>query len=746
MNTVNARAHHLSRQHSVCAVLFAAACAVLMLATTAAFGRIIRVNPASTGGDGSSWPAAMVSLRAALEAAAEGDEIWATAGTFLPYAGSPSDPDAKGASFVLKKGVAVYGGFVGTETERQQRSFLRHRTVLSGDLAGNDADAIEAGDARRADNSLHVVRAENCDSATILDGVIITGGNARNVVDIDVARGGGLVCFGGRVTLRNCIFERNAARNGGGAAAFFSASPTIMFCTFSRNRAGTTLDSAFGGAVVVDGNQPGAMPMIANSFFWDNGAAVNELSDAEAKGGAVYIARGTSLLMVGCVLAQNQVTANKASGGGLFAEVGSLDSIINCTIVENSVVATGGRGGGVAAGAAVIANSIFWGNVAAADSQIVALDTVPPTVRNAIVQRGYPGTLVGDSDPEFIDAASPAGEDNVFGTPDDGLRPSGFSSAIDAGYIPALRIRSDILGNPRFANVIVDIGAYETPRIGSFDHGGVLAELRRGGLVLAFRHSLTNWTQRDSSAWINDRSNCALQRNLSDAGRNQAHVIGGFFRALGIPTAVPVASPMCRTKQTAELAFGSFTEADIWMNDPSRWLAERRTALGTRPAGGTNTVVVSHQLAIISVTSFHEEEISEGDCIILRPLGNDAFQEIDHWTPDLLERLQNLGSSDVERDPHDGAAPSAGPAVAATLFPVPSSRRATLRVELAAAAELRVDIASANGGVATVVSDGRREAGVHLVDVDVSALASGFYVCRVWAGARAVMVPLVVVR
>jgi hypothetical protein len=71
------------------------------------------VRPAATGaGDGSSWNDA-TTLQDALATANSGAEIWVAAGVYSP--GS----DFRDA-FTLVEGVAVYGGFAGTETDRSQ--------------------------------------------------------------------------------------------------------------------------------------------------------------------------------------------------------------------------------------------------------------------------------------------------------------------------------------------------------------------------------------------------------------------------------------------------------------------------------------------------------------------------------------------------------------------------------------------------------------------------------------------------
>ena len=112
-----------------------------------AAGGIIYVDADATGaGDGSAWADAFTDLQPALEAALSGDQIWVAAGTYTPSLESDPD-DPRSASFQMKNGVAIYGGFAGGETELEQRDWVNNPTILSGDIG-------VVGEA--ADNSYHV--------------------------------------------------------------------------------------------------------------------------------------------------------------------------------------------------------------------------------------------------------------------------------------------------------------------------------------------------------------------------------------------------------------------------------------------------------------------------------------------------------------------------------------------------------------------------------------------------------------
>ncbi len=85
-----------------------------------ATGRIIRIQKGATGaGDGSSWANAYPELSAALDASDEGDELWVAGGTYTPG-------NARSPTFLLKDGVALYGGFAGGEAKRDLRNPNQH--------------------------------------------------------------------------------------------------------------------------------------------------------------------------------------------------------------------------------------------------------------------------------------------------------------------------------------------------------------------------------------------------------------------------------------------------------------------------------------------------------------------------------------------------------------------------------------------------------------------------------------------
>src|SRR5438105_1055874 len=82
----------------------------------------------------------------------------------------------------------------------------------------------------------------------------------------------------------------------------------------------------------------------------------------------------------------------------------------------------------------------------------------------------------------------------------------------------------------------------------------LLAELRKGGYILYFRHAATDFSQNDEK--MKSFEDCANQRNLIDRGRSDARTAAAAIRRLGIPVERVLASPFCRTVETAQLLFG----------------------------------------------------------------------------------------------------------------------------------------------------------------------------------------------
>ena len=82
----------------------------------------------------------------------------------------------------------------------------------------------------------------------------------------------------------------------------------------------------------------------------------------------------------------------------------------------------------------------------------------------------------------------------------------------------------------------------------------LMVEMKKGGYVVLLRHARTDYSTMDNpNASPTDRS---AQRNLSAEGIADARMIGGIFKKFGITFGEVVASPLFRTRETAEMIAG----------------------------------------------------------------------------------------------------------------------------------------------------------------------------------------------
>jgi hypothetical protein len=332
-------------------------------------------------------------------------------------------------------GVALKGGYNGYWAEpNNERDIIDNQTILSGDIKNTPNNPNDDG--------YHVINANETSANTLLDGFIITKGNASGE-DYPYGWGGGMLAKASHLTVRKCVFEDNRARNRAGAV-FITGDPKFRDCIFYKNRA----YQGGGGAVDIIGS-PRTSPEFTNCVF----------------------------------------TMNTASGcGGAMSISYDHTKITNCTFAENSVDYAYKRQGDTIyydLSSAKITNCIFWDDpIGANDDDIIYCpDTLPLGLEDQfphltftncnIIRSGGSANSANwsswftdaggniDVDPLFLNMRcpnyDPKGSDRVFFTTNDGLYLQSSSPCIDQanGEAPD----KDILGNVR--NPIPDLGAYE---------------------------------------------------------------------------------------------------------------------------------------------------------------------------------------------------------------------------------------------------------------------------------------------
>jgi parallel beta-helix repeat protein len=233
----------------------------------------------TTGSDsnnGTSWSSAKSTVAAGLTAASSGRQVWVAAGTYSER-------------ITLKSGVALYGGFAGTETLLSQRDPAANVTILDGSQGGSV-----------------VTTPFGATSATIINGFTIQNGKA--------ASGGGINITSGSPTVSNNVISGNTATNSGGGINITSSSPTVSNNIISGNIATNN-----GGGI----NITSSSPTVSNNIISGNSAST---------GGGIYCFRSTASIF------NNTICGNSGTtGGGIY--------ISNCSpIIANNIIAYNGTG------------------------------------------------------------------------------------------------------------------------------------------------------------------------------------------------------------------------------------------------------------------------------------------------------------------------------------------------------------------------------------------------------------------
>ncbi len=358
---------------------------------------IVYVNQAATGNkNGASWANAYTSLELAITAALSGDQIWVASGTY-----KPGDGYDRTASFQLKKGVRIYGGFTGSETLSAARNYANNPTILSGEVGiKNYTD----------DNSYHVIfhpSGLGLDTTAVLDGFTIRGGCANG--NGHQHSGGGIYTDNNVFKIKNCKIIENSANNAdakatGGGIYLSSSNISIENCQISNN-----------------------------SCAWD--------------GGGMYIVN-SSPSITNCLITKN----TSVYGGGIYFRYSGNAVFTNVTIANNSVSNSGGGLFAYDGGSGTFNNCIFWGNEKSGTSNEIYLyggSTISlnySCYANSVYNAGnFTTTNCIDNDPLFADNY---------------LLSSG-SPCLNRGNDASNTTAYDIAGHARKIFTI-DLGAYES--------------------------------------------------------------------------------------------------------------------------------------------------------------------------------------------------------------------------------------------------------------------------------------------
>lgn len=331
----------------------------------------IRYVKKSGTGDGSSWDNASGDLQKMIDELADNNpqnqagEVWVAAGTYAPQSQLISGT-AYSASFRMRDGISVYGGFAGTETTKQERKKgtmpwdYTNETKLKGayydhaNLQWNNNKWTLTSDSRHVVWFAPMANEGAFGRVTILDGVTIQGGYAQGGTGLDdfkTDRGAGVYMDGANAYLTNCIVKENYATGNGGGV--YLKDGRVQTSLIYNNNA-----DADGGAVYVDNTGLVHRSMLANNSAY-NGAGAYLHNEIES---------GTDhpeyLILTTCVISNNTTRGNGAvycSKGGVLMQNTITNN--NCVTATDATDSKASQTGGIYIDEyAMVLNSVIWNN------------------------------------------------------------------------------------------------------------------------------------------------------------------------------------------------------------------------------------------------------------------------------------------------------------------------------------------------------------------------------------------------
>lgn len=174
----------------------------------------------------------------------------------------------------------------------------------------------------------------------------------------------------------------------------------------------------------------------------------------------------------------------------------------------------------------------------------------------------------------------------------------------------------------------------------------LLDQVRKGGFVLYMRHGNTDNTRPDQVPLHLD--DCQTQRPLNDEGRKVAATVGKAIAAARIPLAEIIHSPLCRARETAELAFPERLEqlrmdvnlmytANLTTAEKQPVLAGTRRLLAMPVDKGSNRLIVAHAPNMADLIGYFVKP--EGTVVVILPLGGDRFEYVASIHPAMWPQL-----------------------------------------------------------------------------------------------------------
>lgn len=339
--------------------------------------RIRYVKQGGTG-DGTSWDNASSDLQRMIDELADNNpqglpgEVWVAAGTYEPQS-QLIQGTGYSASFRMRDGISVYGGFIGGEnskTEREKKEggmpweFKNQTVLMAAYYVRNESNPSFTGNKwTLTSDSRHVVwfapmpgEQGTFTQPTYLDGVTIMGGYAQGgtgLEDFKTDRGAGAYMDGSNTYLTNCVVKENYATGNGGGV--YLKDGRVQSTLIYNNNADQN-----GGAVYVDDQGLVHRSMLTNNSA-RNGAGVYLDNQPATQGEQDH---PEYLILSTCVVSNNTASGN----GAVYCDEGGvlLQNTItnnNCVTATDATDPNASQTGGIYINRyALVANSVIWNN------------------------------------------------------------------------------------------------------------------------------------------------------------------------------------------------------------------------------------------------------------------------------------------------------------------------------------------------------------------------------------------------
>lgn len=330
-------------------------------------------------GNGTSWDDASSDLQRMIDELADNNpqglpgEVWVAAGTYEPQS-QLIQGTGYSASFRMRDGISVYGGFLGvdSETSKTDRTmkeggmpweFQNQTVLMAAYYVRNESNpSFTRNKWTLTSDSRHVVwfapmpGEEAFTQPTYLDGVTITGGYAQGgtgLEDFKTDRGAGVYMDGSNTYLINCVVKENYATGNGGG--IYLKGGRVQSSLIYNNNADQN-----GGAVYVDDRGLVHRSMLTNNSA-RNGAGVY-LDNQQPTGGEED--HPEYLILSTCVVSNNTASGN----GAVYCDEGGVllqNTITNnqCVTATDATDPNASQTGGIYINRyALVANSVIWNN------------------------------------------------------------------------------------------------------------------------------------------------------------------------------------------------------------------------------------------------------------------------------------------------------------------------------------------------------------------------------------------------